>query len=84
MTYYWCKHHVYKNRYDGLYMDHKSEDHDEWKTTKKGFNKGRDDDSGTDGSEKKKLSLNKKMKYALMTKLKLSDSSAEELLASVN
>ena len=57
-TYYWCKHHVYKDRYDGLYMDHKPEDHDEWKTNRKGFNKGKDGDAGTDGSEKKKLSLN--------------------------
>ena len=64
-------------------MDHKPEDHDEWKTNRKGFNKGKDGDSGTDGS-KKKISLNEKMKSALMTKLKLSDSSAEELLALVN
>ena len=84
-TYWWCKHHVYKDRYDGLYMDHKPEDHDECKANRKNeFNRGKDGDSSANGPDKKKLSLNKKMKLALMTKLKLSDSSGEELLASVN
>ena len=83
--YWWCKHHVYKDRYDNLYMDHKPDDHDEWKANRKnGFNRGKDGDFSAIGPDNKKLSLNEKMKSALMTKLKLADSSVEELLASLN
>lgn len=28
-TYWWCKYHVYNDRYDNIYMDNKPEDHDE-------------------------------------------------------
>jgi len=38
-TYWWCKHHAIKDRYDGLYMNHKPEDHEKWKTNKKYGNK---------------------------------------------
>ena len=66
-------------------MNHKPADNDEWNANNKnGLKKRKDGNSGADSPDKKKLSLNEKMKYALMTKLKLSDSSAEELLASVN
>ena len=66
-------------------MDHKPADHDEWKANRKnGLKKGKDGDSGADNPDKKELSLNEKMKSALMIKLKLSDSSTEEIFALLN
>ena len=34
-TWYWCPLHVKEGLFDGLYMPHKPEDHDEWARKKK-------------------------------------------------
>ena len=54
-TYWWCVHHKYTGRYDGLYRDHKSEDHDNWKVNK-----------GTRGKGRKETMMNRAM--AVLTK----------------
>ena len=69
-------------------MNHKTEDHDEWNENK-GKQKIRKKRGAEEGSidltqNKKKLNLNKKMKPALMTKCKLSDTEAVDLLNSAN
>ena len=32
VDYWWCPHHKWEGKFDGLYMTHKSADFDQWKT----------------------------------------------------
>lgn len=46
-TWYWCPYHVFPGKYNGLYVTHRQEDHEEWKKkrdtwrAKKPENKGK-------------------------------------------
>ena len=74
----------FQDFYDGLYMNHKIEDHEEW-VLKKGERK-RDEDincSSTTDSNSKRLKLSDKMKPALMTKVCFSSDQVTEFLDSV-
>ena len=40
VPYHWCKHHVYKGRYDGIYYhNHEKASHDQWAANKRGGRK---------------------------------------------
>jgi len=58
-TMWWCPHHKYDGRYNGLYIDHKTEYHDEWQSNKlkreRGPKKGVKQTSGPNSPAKKIL-----------------------------
>ena len=87
-TWHWCPHHYKEGLFDGLYMPHKPEDHDEWaKKKKKNAEKGKkkkDSDGGSYGKSKKsKLELTNGMKQALVTEGNISKDEATALWNSV-
>ena len=90
-TWYWCPHHIWEGHYNGLYMNHKPEDHDEWKLNKNkrkkpnsSFSTQSSSANATNGSDAKTLTLSEKMKSALMTKCCFTEDQVKEFLNSVN
>ena len=87
-TWYWCPHHVYEDKYNGLYVTHKPEDHEDWvkrkqsykdrMTKKKTSDVPKDDDA--DDSSGKKLTLTDTLKTALMTKCDITGAQADALI----
>ena len=79
---HWCPHQ--HNNGKGMYVNHKPEDHTHWqerqkKSRKNGSRGGQKDDSTTNN-----LQLDDKIKAAMVTKFKCSESDAAELLKSVS
>ena len=90
-TWYWCPHHVWEGHYDGLYMNHKPEGHDEWKANKNKRKKPStstvtqsSSETNSGNSTSTSLTLSDKMKSALMTKCCFTEDQAKEFLDSVN
>ena len=92
-TWHWCPHHVIEGKYNGLYVTHKPEDHDEWqkkkdlnlekkRASKNKTKNDRDTDSAPSG--KKKLVLNDSLKAALLTHSEMTGAQVDELLAELN
>ena len=72
--FYWCPHHQYPGFYDGLYVTHPPEKHDEWKDRQDKFkgrgkyaNKSNNNSTGTNSSGEAKLVLSDAVKQALLT-----------------
>ena len=92
-TWYLCPHHVKEGLFDGLYMSHKPEDHDEWarkkkeKAEKQKRNKSgnSDGDFGCSGGNKKKskLQFTDEMKQALVSEGNMLEDEATALWNSV-
>ena len=94
--YWWCDHHKWDGFYDGLYVTHSPENHDEWKA-KQDANKKRKQarnqptggsssfsGSGSTKSEgKTKLVLDDRLKQALLTEHGFSDLQLEQLTGSL-
>ena len=74
---YWCPHQ--HNNGKGLYVTHKPEDHVDWKE-KKRQRTSNNSNGNSNGNQKGKLSLNDKLKAAMMTKFKCSAADAAEFL----
>ena len=92
-TWHWCPHHVVEGKYDGLYVTHKPEDHDEWQRKKdinlekKRTSKGKPKNDNTPEvtvNGQKKLVVNDKLKAALLTHSDMTGAQVEELLAEVD
>jgi len=89
-TWYWCPHHKVEGSYDGLYVTHKAEEHDEWKNNRSQFRKkkfetkkdGDSDAASNNGS--RKLYMNDNLKAALLTHSDLSAIQIDELLEDAN
>ena len=82
-TWWWCPHHKAEGLFDGLYVTHKSEDHDKWKKDKKNFRRNKSSSSSSVDSESKsstqKLQLTESMKQALMTDENMTEDQATAL-----
>ena len=63
-TWYWCPKHVSQGKYDGLYVTHKPEDHDEWAKNRNRFRK-RDNKNENDREETANASTNNENNKAL-------------------
>ena len=89
-TWYWCPKHVSPGKYDGLYVTHKSEDHDEWAKNRSRFKKRSDkkDDKNKEENKnepsqqqpEKSLALSNLLKAALLTRCDLTAAQAEALI----
>ena len=68
-TWHWCPKHVVPGEYDGLYVTHKPEHHDDWKKRREAWRVRRSDtkkqqESGQNDSDQKKLVLMDTLKAA--------------------
>ena len=92
-TWFWCPHHSYKGKYDGLYVTHKPEDHDEWQKKKdaslqrkrnyKAKMNQENKDSQHRNDDSKKLVLTDTLKAVLLTHSDMTGAQVEELIADV-
>ena len=89
-TWYWCPRHVVQGKYDGLYVTHKPEDHDEWQkkkdiqNAKKKASKVNSKDNDVQPKQQdsiKNLTLNDNLKAALLTHSEMTGAQVEALLA---
>jgi hypothetical protein len=78
---YWCPHQ--HNNGKGLYVTHKPENHVDWKE-KKRQKTSNNSNGNSNGNQQGKLSLNDKLKAAMMTKFKCSATDAAALLKDCN
>ena len=89
IDYWWCPHHKWDGKFDGLYMQHKPEDHDEWKKRRDEkraiYRKGKKDKntSSDDKENNDKLVLKESMTAALVTNFQISEDQAADIYASV-
>ena len=92
-TWHWCPHHSYEGKYDGLYVTHKPEDHDEWQKKKDASLQRKRDNKAKMNQENKvsqnqedaskKLMLTDTLKAALLTHSDMTGAQVEELIAEV-
>ena len=81
LTWWWCPHHKLDGVFDGLYVRHRPEDHNDWKKKKNDRRKPGASTDDTKTSVPQKLSMSDKLKSALMTKCALSESEFNDLIA---
>ena len=73
-------------KYDGLYVTHKSEDHEDWKKRREAWRSRKPDgdkketDKEKNNSEPKKLVLSDNLKAALLTRCDLTGAQADALI----
>ena len=87
-TWHWCPKHVSQGKYDGLYVTHKPEDHDEWIKNRNKFKKNRKDEDkkevqqneNSETSNTKALALSNYLKAALLTRCDLTAAQADALI----
>ena len=85
-TYYWCPKHVYPGFYDGLYVTHPPDQHDQWKDRQDRFKKrGKYADSANTGNQQPGSSapraiLNDKLQAVLMTSHGFSQLQLDQLM----
>ena len=88
-TWYWCPHHKVEGSYEGLYVTHKPEEHEEWKNNRSQFRRkkylDKKKDNSDEGKEKdsdtsKKLVINENLKAALLTHSDLSALQIDEII----
>ena len=86
-TWYWCSHHKLDGVYDGLYVTHKLEDHEEWKKNKFKFRRSKfargkknNNSEEKDKDDEKKLTINDNLKAALLTHCDSSRKQIDEIL----
>ena len=53
-TWYWCPHHKVEGSYDGLYVTHKPEEHEEWKNNRSQFRRKKYLEKKKDNSDESK------------------------------
>ena len=89
-TWYWCKRHKQDGVYDGLYVTHKEEDHDDWLAKKSHWNKKKrsapaPSTTSTSGSTPSadKLTLSNNLKAAMITNFQCTSDQAEKLWSEV-
>ena len=85
---HWCPHQ--HNNGKGMYVTHKPEDHTQWREMKEKFKKERQDtaaatqnSSSSANDAKKTLALSDKLKAAMVSKFKCSDSDADKLWSDI-
>ena len=90
IDYWWCPHHKWDGKFDGLYMQHKREDHDEWKKRRDEkratyYRKGKNEGNTTSENAEKnnKLVLKESMTAALVTNFQISEDQAANIYTSV-
>ena len=89
VKWYWCTKHVMDGVYDGMYVKHPEDKHDEWLERKKGWKKGSKDtatsnDAQTTGADTTpKLTLSNNLKAALVTNFNCSEADANSLWSEV-
>ena len=88
-TWYWCPKHVYQGKYDGLYVTHKPEDHDEWAKNRNRFKKREKKDEKdkemtsnefANNANENSLALSNSLKAALLTRCDLTAAQADALI----
>jgi len=80
-TWYWCPHHKFPGQFDGLYVTHPPDKHDEWKQKKAEYRKSRGKkDKDNSNGDKKKLTLNGSLKAALTSCTNISGEAAKNLI----
>ena len=88
-TWYWCPHHKVEGSYDGLYVTHKPDEHDEWKKNKFQFRRNKfsrdkkmdaEEDKSEDESSEKKLTISDNLKAALLTHCDLTGAQINEII----
>ena len=91
-TWWWCPEHKFPGKYDGLYVNHKPEQHADWKANKDKDSKARKERNSTpsdnNNSNSKdttdtKLTLSENMKAAMVTNFNYSSEEASQLWSSV-
>ena len=80
LTWWWCPKHKVEGSYDGLYVRHRPENHDEWQARKEERKKQNSSSSSTQKTGVQKLTMSDKLKSALMTKCDFSESEINDLL----
>ena len=84
-TRYWCPKHVVSGKCDGVYVTHKSEDHDDWRKRREAWRSRKSDnrkeaENEKDESEPKKLVVSNNLKAALLTRCDLIGAQADALI----
>ena len=91
-TWWWCPEHKFPGKYDGLYVNHKPEQHADWKANKDKDSKARKERNSTpsdnNNSNSKdttdtKLTLSENMKAAMVTNFNCTSEEASQLWSSV-
>ena len=90
-TWHWCKRHIQEGVYDGLYVTHKQEDHDDWVELRKNWNKNKKPSAGAPSDSNKsgstpsadKLTLSNNLKAAMVTNFQCTSEQAEKLWSEV-
>ena len=85
VQYWWCPHHKLPGQFDGLYVQHKPSEHDDWKRKrdekraqwKEKKNKSGNKSKNVSASDGNKLQLTQKMKSALCTHFHCTEEDAE-------
>ena len=90
VLWYWCSKHVMDEVYDGMYVKHHEDKHDEWLERKKGgWKKGSKDITTSNGSQSSdadtapKLTLSNNLKAAMVTNFNCSEAQANSLWSEV-
>ena len=84
-TWWWCPHHSKEGLFNGLYMNHKPEDHAEWAKKKKEMAEKRKARTNSDNnSNRNKLQLIESMKQALVTEGNMTPEQATALWAKIS
>ena len=88
-TWHWCPKHVVPGTYNGLYVTHKLEDHDEWKMRRDNWRaktrnpnstiKLKEEAAKQDG-DSKKLALTDTLKAALLMRCDLTAAQVDDLI----
>ena len=79
LTWWWCPKHKVEGSYDGLYVRHRPEDHEDWQARKDERKRQKSSSSSNQQVESQKLSMSDKLKSALMTRCDLSESEVDNL-----
>ena len=82
-TYYWCKHHIWNGKWNGLYVTHKPEECNLKDKNKNGSAGGADSGTSSDKEsivKEAKLQLKEGLKSVLMTSLCISNEDVDRLL----
>ena len=88
VQHWWCPHHKWEGEFDGLYMTHTPQGHDEWKKAKDARKQKYKEQKGSKSSSsnnstksKKKLSCTSEMRAALCTSLQIEPEEFDEKIS---
>ena len=86
---WWCDYHIMEGVYNGLYVKHPPDEHNDWLKRKKGGKRGKrdkkmsDDCTPTDSAKTAKLTLSNNLKAAMVTNFNCSEVQANKLWSDV-